>query len=309
MPPITAFVLKTFALNRDSGFAQFHITYLRIIGDKHYINISLGVFDKTSIKRQGSNINSVFGFFLGKYLIPIIMMAIGIGLTLWNPFAPPPASELPITDTVQPSATITSPTITLTPTQTNTPEPEFEVMNAVVTQHLSCLHGPGEFFLYRYGMIEGINLTVYGKDIHSGWAYVEADDYEGKCWVLLSQITLEGDASNLKVLYPGEVGLPLSFLWPVPQNVYTVRTADGTKVAIYWDEYSLPDGEMESPDSPRYLLELWTCQGGQLNFESKFVWDDDIVVIDEKGCDEPSHAAIYLVEKHGYAGPVEISWP
>jgi hypothetical protein len=181
-------------------------------------------------------------------------------------------------------------------------------MNAVVVAHLSCNHGPGQYFLYRYGFIEGLNLTVYGKDIHSEWVYVQGDGYEGKCWVNLNQIALQGDAENLKVLYPGEVGLPLSFLWPPPQNVYTARTADGKKIAIYWDEYILPNGEMESPNSPRYLLELWTCKNSELTFESKFVWDDDILIEDEAGCSEPSHGVIYLVEKHGYAGPVEIPW-
>src|SRR5688572_6493716 len=321
MPADTAFDLKVFALNRDNRFTQLGITSLRLIGDKNFINISLGILTTTAtlgliawlwIKIQTA-VASIFGVTLGNIIIALttISLTAGIGLTVMTFSAPPPASDLPITDTVLPTnATLTiTPTIILTPIQTNTPEPEFEIMNAIVKEHLSCLHGPGEFFLYRFGMIEGIKLQVFGKNIHSDWAYVEAADYEGKCWVLLSQITLEGDAAKLKVLYPGEVGLPLSFLWPAPQNVYTARTADGSQVAIYWDEYILPDGEIESPDSPRYLLELWTCQNGTLSFESKFVWDDDIVVIDEASCSEPSRGVIYLVEKHGYAGPVEIPWP
>lgn len=322
MPTDTALELKTFALNRDNRFAQLKITSLKIIGDKKFINISLGILTTAAtlglitwlwLKIQTAAA-SVFGVTLGNMIIALmtILLTAGIGLTVVTFSAPQPASNLPIIDTVQPSATASltiTPTITLTPTQTHTPEPEYQIMNAVVAQHLSCNHGPGEFFLYRYGFIEGLKLIVYGKDINSGWGYVEADGYEGKCWVNLNQITLDGDASNLKVLYPGEVGLPLSFLWPVPQNVYTARTADGTKVAIYWDEYILPDGEIESPNSARYLLELWTCKDGILSFESKFVWDDDILVTDESGCDEPSRGVIYLVEKHGYAGPVEIPWP
>jgi hypothetical protein len=53
---------------------------------------------------------------------------------------------------------------------------------------------------------------------------------------------------------------------------------------------------------------LWTCKDGALTFEAKFVWHDDILVDDEAGCSEPSRGFIYLVEKHGYAGPVEIPW-
>jgi len=273
--------------------------------------------------RQGSNINSVFGSFLGKYMIPIIITIIAIGFILTNlpvpqtDSTPLPASTLPITDTVQPESTFTltvlvsaddTLTSTSTPSPTLTAEPVYEVLNANVSQHLSCNHGPGQYFLYRYGFIEGLKLTVYGKDIHSEWVYVQGNGYEGNCWVNLSQITLDGNVENLKILYPGEFQLPLSFIWPVPQNVYTARTTDGKRIAIYWDEYILPDGEIESPNSARYLLELWTCKNGELTFEAKFVWDDDIVIEDEAGCSEPSHGVIYLVEKHGYAGPVEIPW-
>lgn len=34
-----------------------------------------------------------------------------------------------------------------------------------------------------------------------------------------------------------------------------------------------------------------------------------LVVRDEAGCAEPSHGRLYLAEKHGYVGPVEIRWP
>lgn len=325
MPVSAACDLKTFALNSDPRFAQLQITFLKIVGDLHYINILLGTLVKNINQRQGSNINSVFGGFLGKYMIPIIITIIGIGFILTNRPAPqtdttpPPASTLTqslvtespanvsptttvVTDTNTPAPTLTQ---TITPTITVTTEPI--VMTAVVTQRLSCNHGPGQYFLYRFGFIEGLNLTVYGKDINSTWAYVQGDGYEGNCWVNLNQITLDGNVESLTVLYPGEFSLPLSFIWPVPQNVYTTRTEDG-KLAIYWDEYILPDGELESPSSARYLLELWTCKNGKISFESKFVWEDDIVIEDEAGCSEPSHGFIYLVEKHGYAGPVEIPW-
>lgn len=319
MPADTAFDLKTFALNRDDRFSQLSITSLRLLGDTKFINISLGILTTAAtlgllawlwLKIQTSVI-SYFGVALGNAILifTTASITIGIGVTALTFNTPPPASNPPIVDSV-PSATATlTPTPRKTPTKTNTPEPKpEETMNAVVIQQLACVYGPSEYFLYRFGLIEGIKLQVFGKDINSGWVYVLADGYEGECWVNLNQISLEGDAENLKVLYPGEVGLPISLIWPVPQNVYTARTADGTKIAIYWDEYILPDGEIESPNSARYLLELWTCQNGILTFEPKFVWDDDILITDERGCSEPSHGVIYLVEKHGYAGPVEIPW-
>jgi hypothetical protein len=36
---------------------------------------------------------------------------------------------------------------------------------------------------------------------------------------------------------------------------------------------------------------------------------DELRVIDEAGCAQPSHGRIFLVEVHGYVGPVEIPWP
>ena len=30
---------------------------------------------------------------------------------------------------------------------------------------------------------------------------------------------------------------------------------------------------------------------------------------DEIGCNEPSHGKVYVQEKHGYGGPIEIPWP
>ena len=39
------------------------------------------------------------------------------------------------------------------------------------------------------------------------------------------------------------------------------------------------------------------------------VWEPPLVVSDQAGCIEPSHGRLYLAEKHGYVGPVEIPWP
>jgi hypothetical protein len=311
MPADSAIRLKTFALNQNNSFAPLGIAFLRLVGDKNFINISFGTFTPTTSKKTFNKL--VFTFFI------VLIALLGIEFFVLRFSEPQPISTptsastltatlTPVTtSTLTPTAeTVATTTLTQIPTQTLTPEPV--IMNAVVADHLSCNHGPGQYFLYRYGFIEGLNLTAYGKDIHSEWVYVQGDGYEGNCWVNLNQINLDGNVDNLKVVYPGEVGLPLSFIWPLPQNVYTARTSDGNQIAIYWDEYILPDGEIESPNSARYLLELWTCKNGDLTFEAKFVWDDDIVIEDEAGCSEPSHGVIYLVEKHGYAGPVEIPW-
>lgn len=315
MPTDSAIQLKTFALNQDNRFAQLGITFLRLVGDKNFINIPMGSIASTTSKKSFNKLAFVF------MIIFVIIVSIGFFVLRFSEPQPIPTStststftltatlpaEPVTTSTLTPNIEVIS-TATATQIPTHTLTPESAVMNAAVSEHLACNHGPGQYFLYRFGFIEGLNLTVYGKDIHSEWVYVQGDGYERKCWVNLKQITLEGSVENLKVLYPGEFELPLSFIWPVPQNVYTARTADKTRIAIYWDEYILPDGEIENPNSARYLLELWTCKDGALTFEAKFVWHDDILVDDEAGCSEPSRGFIYLVEKHGYAGPVEIPW-
>jgi hypothetical protein len=112
------------------------------------------------------------------------------------------------------------------------------------------------------------------------------------------------------MIYPHKVDLP--FLsnprWPVPQNVEVIRLGD--EVTISWDFFDVPLGERESPNSPRYLLEAWLCQDGQLVFIPLPVYENTKVsVIDQAGCAEPSHGRIVLAEKHGYVGPVEIEWP
>jgi len=122
-----------------------------------------------------------------------------------------------------------------------------------------------------------------------------------------------GRLDDLKIMYPGEVTLPGSIYdWPEPQNVKAERQGD--QVYITWDFYNLPAGEREDDSKPRYMLELWLCKDGELQFTPTGSWDlteprSTARVNDEAGCSEPSHGRIYLAEKHGYKGPVEIPWP
>ena len=332
MPADTAYQLKTMALNGDNRFGNMGIASLRLNGDTKFIYITLGIFTAASTLGFASWLwMKVYTIFANLFGIAIanIMMALtstvvvaGVGLTAMNVIQPSaPAKNAPITATAAPSSTATA-TLTLTPTSTltvaptftltptETAEPSLQGVDGSVLDHTTCFYGPDSYFLFRYGVIEGNKIQVFGKDINNLWAYVQVEGYEGYCWLRLRQIKFDGTMDELKVLYPGEVSLPLSFLWPVPQNVETARTVAGDKMSIVWDAYILPDGEMESPESPRYMLELWTCQGGVLSFGFQWIWAlPEILITDEPGCSEPSHGNIYLVEKHGYAGPVEIPWP
>jgi len=202
-----------------------------------------------------------------------------------------------------------SPEATFTPTATATSTPIASLDGEVQADKLACRYGPGDLYLYQFGLIQGNKMQVLGRDIHSEWVYVQVQGYDSPCWVNAKYINVNGDIAALESVYPGKVNIPLSYYWPAPTNVYAARTADGKQVSIYWDEYILPDGELESPDSPRYLAELWLCKDGKLTFNSIFVWQNNLLVDDEAGCSEPSSGVMYLVEKHGYSGPVTIPWP
>jgi hypothetical protein len=218
--------------------------------------------------------------------------------------------------TETPTATLTntppaeaSPEATFTPTAAVTSTPLASLDGEVQADKLACRYGPGDLYLYQYGLIKGNKMQVLGRDIHSEWVYVQVQGFDSPCWVNAKYINVNGDIAALESVYPGKVNIPLSYYWPAPKNVYAARSADGKQVGIYWDEYILPDGEMESPESPRYLAELWLCKDGKLTFNSMFVWQNNLLVDDEAGCSEPSSGVMYLVEKHGYSGPVTIPWP
>ena len=202
-----------------------------------------------------------------------------------------------------------SPEATFTPTVTVTATTIANLDGEVQEDKLACRYGPGDLYLYQFGLIQGNKMQVLGRDIHSEWVYVQVQGYDSPCWVNAKYINVNGDIAALESVYPGKVNIPLSYYWPAPTNVYAGRSADGKQVGIYWDEYILPDGEMESPESPRYLAELWLCKDGQLTFNSIFAWQNNLLVDDEAGCSEPSSGVMYLVEKHGYSGPVTILWP
>lgn len=223
-------------------------------------------------------------------------------------FTPSPTPTTTPLSSPTPMVTVT-PTLTVTPASTLTATPVASLDGEVQAEKLACRYGPGDLYLYQFGLIQGNKMQVLGRDIHSEWVYVQVQGYDSPCWVNPKYINMNGDIASLESVYPGKVNIPLSYYWPAPKNVYAARTADGKQVGIYWDEYILPDGEMESPDSPRYLAELWLCKDGKLTFTSVFAWQNNLLVDDEAGCSEPSSGVMYLVEKHGYSGPVTIPWP
>lgn len=327
MPALTAYKLKTAALNSDPRFAGLNITLLRVVGDTHYIDIVRGVMVMASKP-------ALFGYFnLAAIIIPAILVIVAVLFFLLRPASSaPPVDEVTASpsptadsatptfvpsdtvapDTVTPEAT---PTFTLTVTEepsatpTSTPIVLRELTGTIVNARSACNYGPGDLYLNNETLQNGLSLQVYGRNITSDWVYVLADGYKEKCWVSVKNVSLDGSLDELEMLYPGKVTLPPSDFWDPPQNVYTARSrGNPDKLSIYWDEFILADGDLERSGAPRYLLELWLCKGGELTFTPIFAWQNNVVVDDEAGCSEPSHGVIYLAEKHGYPGPVNIPW-
>jgi len=230
-------------------------------------------------------------------------------------------TPLPPTETQIPTNTKVASTNTKRPTATNTQPPTATVVScqppseAIVTaENLSCRYGPGAIYLYRAGFAKNDVVDVLGKaDTAFGtWIRVQSKfDESIKCWISSSPKFVEipqGDVACLDSLYPEKAPLILfnTDLFPKPYNVKASRS--GNLVYIDWVGYDLLPGD--KPDqSPRYLVEAWTCQDGEFVFTPLGMDETYTQVRDDGGCDQASYGYVYMAHVDGYIGPVTIPWP
>lgn len=227
---------------------------------------------------------------------PVVIVSDTPGPTLTS--TPTETSTLTPTDT--PTAT---PTETFTPAATAT----FVVLRGEVLILSNCRYGPGAPYLYFTGLLPGSNLEVIGRREDSQWVYVQAIGGHSPCWVKASQMDIKGDVNSLEIYYPDKAILPVSPYYSALTGVKAKR--EGDQVTITWTGVTLRAGDEESPTSPLYVLEAWTCQSGQIVFSPIGLMDNKAIVTDQQGCPQPSHARVFLSEKHGYAGPSDVPWP
>jgi hypothetical protein len=139
MPAQAAFELKALALNRDHRFKQFGIKALKLIGDRKYVNISLGILTTTAtigfLKLLWLNIPSFFPSIFGATAGKVIVIASAVaftaaaGITLAS--APPISQQvtlisMPFTETNQsPAYTI----IAEIPQLTGSDDPRVQAFN------------------------------------------------------------------------------------------------------------------------------------------------------------------------------------
>lgn len=215
------------------------------------------------------------------------------------------ATSVPETFTPVPSLTFTS-TPLPTETATSTLLPVVESLKAkVITGLLSCRYGPGAEYLYLYALVEGANIKLIGRTDANNWVWV---DGKNKCWVNTKFLQVDGDWKMLPIVYPGIAKLPVSPYYPGPSWANAKR--DGNSVKVDWEAVPISPGKYEDENMHQYIVEVWRCEKGQIVFETLGTNFPYITVEnDEPGCNVPSHGKVFVQEKHGYGGPVEVPWP
>jgi len=231
------------------------------------------------------------------------------------PSSPIPAStstRLPATATFTPvSSLTTAPTPTVTDIPTQTPVPTVESLKAtVIADKLSCRYGPGAEYLYLFAWNGSADIKLVGRTDANNWVWVANKDQNNRdnnCWVNARFLDIQGDPKSLPIVYPG-LKLIVSPYYPGP--AWATATRDGNSVEIIWEAVPISPGKYEDESMHQYIVEVWRCENGEIIFETLGTNFPFITVKnDEPGCSAPSHGFVYVQEKHGYGGPVEIPWP
>jgi hypothetical protein len=258
-----------------------------------------------------------------KYILPIILilttLACNLGTTGGTPASasPEPAStstslpsaetftSIPPTPTSLPALTLTlTPASTETPTQT--PIPTVESLKAtVIADKLSCRYGPGAEYLYLFALNGTANIKLVGRTDANNWVLVENSPYQ--CWVNAKFLEIQGNPKALPIVYPG-LKLIVSPYYPGPN--WANATRDGNSVEITWEPVPISPGKYADEFMHQYIVEVWRCEAEEIVFETLGTNFPFITVEnDESGCTVPSHGRVFVQEKHGYGGPVEVPWP
>jgi hypothetical protein len=154
-------------------------------------------------------------------------------------------------------------------------------------------------------LVGGSNLEIIGRNIDTNYIEIRAIGGNNPCWMNLEWMNVKGDINNVRPVSPTEVVLPQSPYYGPVSGVSASRAGD--QVTISWNYLAISPGK-DSLQFP-YLIESWVCQDGNLIFLPVGSWQTSAMIIDQPGCNQPSHARLFGVEKHGYTTPVEIPWP
>ncbi|HEX7434226.1 MAG TPA: hypothetical protein VF326_11280 [Anaerolineaceae bacterium] len=217
--------------------------------------------------------------------------------------------EVPVTDTPTPVETATPPE---TPTRTRvlSPTPTLELPRVSILETSACMYGPGTVYLFKYGLNATVWMRVLGRNEDGSWLLIRAGDDpdSNACWIKATLVKfLSGEIKNVPVFW---IGLPYSTLYLPPTQIRANRA--GNEVTIFWMPVYMTEDDYRG-----YLIEAWVCQGGKqvlvpIKYETTFDQNSSMIsvkVMDELGCDVPSRARLYAVEKHGYTNYQMVPWP
>ena len=118
---------------------------------------------------------------------------------------------------------------------------------------------------------------------------------------------VQGDVMSVEPVYPGKASLPVTPYYP-PTSVLSA-TREGNTVNVSWLDIPLKAGDEEDERMNHYIIEVWRCEAGQIQFEPLATNSLIISFVDEPGCSEPSHGRVIVQDKHGFTAPAEIPWP
>ena len=219
--------------------------------------------------------------------------------------------DIPVTNTPTPTLDQTfTPSLTSTITRTPTITPTFTAPRITILVTSACLYGPGSAYLYKYGLNATVWMTVIGRNMDGTWLSIKSayDPVSNACWIKSTLVKFDtGDIKDVPIVW---TALPYSTLYKPPAAVSAHRA--GNEVSIFWQPVW-----MTEDDYVGYLIEAWVCQGGTqvflpIKYATSFDHNNSMMVVqveDDPGCDVPSSARIYTVEKHGYTDYRMINWP
>ena len=229
----------------------------------------------------------------------------------------PSATHTPTDTPIPPTATETPlPTFTDTPLSTDTPTetctptitPTYAILRGkVIPERANCRYGPGAAYLYKYGLVGGSNLEIIGRDQLGTWVLIQAIGGDNACWVKAELMEINDDVISLEPLDPHIVQAWSPYYAPLTNVSASRDETNPSKVTMFWSPLVLRAGD--DAEQVPYVVEAWVCQDGEIVFTPIGAYQTVAEVIDEPGCEEPSHGRVLAAEKHGYTQPVEIPWP
>ena len=216
------------------------------------------------------------------------------------------ATPIP-TNTATPTVTSTP---TPTPTETPTPIPTVESLRAKVihTGRLACRFGPGDPYLYKFTFAPTANIELVGRMEFSDWVLARAIGGTNRCWVNGGEAYLQIQGERLALpVADAHIVLAWSSYYGPMSNVGATR-AENKVTVTYSGLVLVPERGDDSEQTP-YVLEAWVCQDGEFVFVAVGSYGYAAEVVDEPGCDQPSHGRVAAAEKHGYTAFVDVPWP